>query len=389
MKPLLLATLLSCSLAQIPPQAGGLPGAVGGEQLPRIQVAQTLPQTGGLAPRKAAPAHARSAVVRIESPDQTGVSYGSGVLVAARGRCGLVLTNWHVIREAAGPVQVVFPDGFRSAATVLVADRDWDLAALAIWRPRTDPVALAAEVPQPGEMLTIAGYGRGWYRESSGRCVQYLSPGMDLPFDLVELAAPARQGDSGGPIFNQRGELAGVLFGSAFGRTAGSHCGRVRWFLDRVWPEFCALADQRPTIAQSLNRSAQRPVASIQGVRSPSQPSRLASGGPAAEIGWPAGSMLGTAENEAPSDRLPGAEQHDEAANWQLGRSSPRGESLGVAPAGVSGGQEDQAPGKALSGDGQRGPLPAHWEQIETLLAMLGGGVLLCHGLRLLGRAVG
>lgn len=303
--------------------------------------------------------------------------------------CGLVLTNWHVIREAAGPVQVVFPDGFRSAATVLAADRDWDLAALAIWRPRADPVVLAAEVPQPGEMLTIAGYGPGWYREASGRCIQYLSPGVDLPFDLVELAAPARQGDSGGPIFNQRGELAGVLFGSAFGRTAGSHCGRVRWFLDRVWPEFCELADQRPTIAQSPNNSAQCPVASIQGVRSPSQPGRLASGGPAAEIGLPAGSMLGAAENEAPSDRLPAAQRRDEAANWQLGPSSPRGEPLGVAPAGASCGQEDQSLGKAFPGDGQRGPLPAYLEQIETLLAMLGGGVLLLHGLRLLGRAVG
>ena len=48
---------------------------------------------------------------------------------------------------------------------------------------------------------------------------------------MVEVAVSARQGDSGGPIFNSRGELAGVLFGEGHGRTSGSYCGRVRWFL--------------------------------------------------------------------------------------------------------------------------------------------------------------
>ena len=43
---------------------------------------------------------------------------------------GLVVTNWHVVRDATGQVEVVFPDGFRSAAKVLATDPDWDLAAL-------------------------------------------------------------------------------------------------------------------------------------------------------------------------------------------------------------------------------------------------------------------
>ncbi len=40
----------------------------------------------------------------------------------------------------------------------------------------------------------------------------------------------------GGPIFNSRGEMAGVLFGEGHGRTAGSYCGRVQWFLSSVVP---------------------------------------------------------------------------------------------------------------------------------------------------------
>jgi hypothetical protein len=79
--------------------------------------------------------------------------------------------------------------------------------------------------------------------------------------EMVEVSAAARQGDSGGPILNDRGELAGVLFGSASGTTSGSYCGRVRWFLDPLWPELgqppsAALADvasdhQTPTASES------------------------------------------------------------------------------------------------------------------------------------------
>ena len=48
---------------------------------------------------------------------------------------------------------------------------------------------------------------------------------------MIELSAEARQGDSGGPIFNSRGELAGVLLGAKKGHTVGSFCGRVGHFL--------------------------------------------------------------------------------------------------------------------------------------------------------------
>ena len=148
----------------------------------------------------------------------------------------MVITNWHVINEATGQITVIFPDGFTSAGTVVKLDRDWDLAAIAIWRPTAEPLPLATLAPQPGETLTIAGYGSGTYRAASGRCTQYVAPGTTFPYEMVELATTARQGDSGGPILNSRGELAGVLFGEGGGRTAGSYCGRVQWFLAGLQP---------------------------------------------------------------------------------------------------------------------------------------------------------
>lgn len=177
------------------------------------------------------------AVVRVIAPENGAVSYGSGTLVDVRDRYGLVITNWHVVRDAQDTIEVVFPDGFRSSARALKVDPNWDLAALVIWRPRATPAKLADHAPRPGDTLTIAGYGRGAYRSVTGRCTQYVAPGAEFPFEMVEINVEARQGDSGGPIFNDRGELAGVLFGAGRGTTSGSYCGRVGGFLASLAPD--------------------------------------------------------------------------------------------------------------------------------------------------------
>lgn len=210
------------------------------------------------------------AVARIVAPEQSGTSLGSGVLVDVNRSQGLVLTNWHVVRDGRSSLLVQFADGFQSAGTVVRWDEAWDLAAVVIWKPPAVPVAIASQPPAIGERLTIAGFGRGVYREETGPCTDYLSPGNGLAKEFVELQATARQGDSGGPIFNGRRELAGVLFGQAEGRTIGSCSTRVRIFLTSVGssgftPLPIAEFSDAPAIARGLGTPA--------GV----QPARLAS----------------------------------------------------------------------------------------------------------------
>ncbi len=173
-------------------------------------------------------------VVRVISPERNGASLGSGTLVDVSDKHGLVLTNWHVVKDAAGNVIVSFPDGFQTPGYVVKMDREWDLAAVVIWKPQAKPVPIAPQVPRQGEPLTIAGYGSGNYKAQAGRCVQYLSPAPNRPADIVEVSAAARHGDSGGPILNSRGELAGVLFGEGGGMTSGSAAARVRWFVESL-----------------------------------------------------------------------------------------------------------------------------------------------------------
>jgi len=221
---------------------------------------------------------AHPAVARIVVQEKSAISYGSGSLVEVRGEYGLLVTNWHVVRDAAGgSIYAFFPEGFQTPATIVKADRDWDLAALSIRRPpNVQPIAIARTAPQIGEWLCIAGYGSGDYRAAAGRCTQYVSPATNLPFEMVEVAAEARQGDSGGPIFNERLELAGVLFGAANGTTSGSYAGRVNGFLQSLMQP-AASAQHQPAYSQQLaQQQAEAPVSIPTTTDLPSAPSPAA-----------------------------------------------------------------------------------------------------------------
>jgi hypothetical protein len=321
---------------------------------------------------------AHPAVARVAVVERNGTSYGSGTLVAVHRDCGLVVTNWHVVRDAAGPVTVLFPDGFQSAAAILAVDRDWDLAALWIWRPRAEPVPLAREAPRPGEVLTIAGHGKGTFRAASGRCTQYVAPGSRQPFEMVEVAATAREGDSGGPILNGRGELAGVLFGSSFGRTAGSYSGRVERFLTPLLRQLDAGPDAGPDTSTMIaqrppgGQAEPAPRASIRGVR----PAQGQPGGAGAEHGppeqWeanPAWNGGTVAAAPAVAGRYPPIDapaSHSADVAWA---SSPADATMPVPILGE--------------------PAPHAIELFKTILAWIGGVLLVFHALRLVAQAAG
>lgn len=187
-------------------------------------------------PRSAISTPPLPSVARIIVPERGGTSYGSGSLVYVERDYAVVVTNWHVVSDRVGDVSVQFPDGFQSAGKVLKVDKDWDLAAIGIWRPHVEPMRFAQRAPEIGEPLAIGGYGAGQWRLAPGRCTQFVSPGSNFPAEMVEVSVEARQGDSGGPILNQQGEIAGVLFGAGRGSTSGSHCVRVQSFLESVYP---------------------------------------------------------------------------------------------------------------------------------------------------------
>lgn len=187
-------------------------------------------------------------IVQVLAPDREALSRGSGTLIHVDGQFGYVITNWHVVRDAEREVLVIFPDGYQSLARILKMNKDWDLALLLIWAGTEQPMPLATVGPRPGDDLQIAGYGAGDFRAQRGRFSTFAAPQPDMPFEMFEVAAIARQGDSGGPIINQRGELVGVLFGAGDGRTTGTQIGRVRMFVNEAFDE---LRNRAESIAKS------------------------------------------------------------------------------------------------------------------------------------------
>jgi S1-C subfamily serine protease len=220
-------------------------------------------------------------VARIIAFDSSGQSFGTGSYIGTYGEYGVVLTNQHVVCEMEEDrlVHVHFPSGFSSYGAIVQTDPKWDLALIAISKPPLSvPTLAVAQAPsKPGDPLWIVGFGSGSYREAEGRCVRYMplenpKDGIAQLNEIMEVSVSARKGDSGGPILNQKGELAGVLFGSDLIRnTAGSYCGRVNRFLsetqDRMVglpsrPEthFAAIEKNGPVRSLSESRNATPPV---------------------------------------------------------------------------------------------------------------------------------
>lgn len=181
------------------------------------------------------------AVCRIATRDRDGASsYGTGTLIETNddGK-GLVLTASHVVRDASSVV-CLFANGQQQGAKVLEVDRTWDLAVLMIYAPRNvEPVEIMSTPPATGESLWIAGYGgtSERYAQQGGRLVSHSAPARNLPYEFINVeGCAARQGDSGGPIFNAQYQLAGCLWGSnkQYRRTVGCHCRPIQRLLQRI-----------------------------------------------------------------------------------------------------------------------------------------------------------
>lgn len=159
----------------------------------------------------------RSSVVRISASTGGGfggLGTGSGVMVDREGN---ILTNYHVI-EGAQTVTVDLLDGTQARATVIGTDPGNDLAVIRAVLPadKIKPAAFGdsdrVRVGEPvfaignpfGLVFTVtSGIISGRERERSaidGRPIR----------NVIQTDAAVNPGNSGGPLFNARGEVVGI-----------------------------------------------------------------------------------------------------------------------------------------------------------------------------------
>ncbi|HLA85985.1 MAG TPA: serine protease, partial [Thermoguttaceae bacterium] len=163
-------------------------------------------------------------------------SFGSGAAIAYHGRI-VVFTASHVVRDARR-VWVRDTAGRWHAAGV-VARSEWDVALLqpfgegpfvpAKLAYRASESDAAGTVFRPGDRLDSCGFGPDdRLAVNHGTFLRYARRNpADTVTDWLVLTGAARQGDSGGPVFNSRGELVGILWGTDGRTVVATQCGRL------------------------------------------------------------------------------------------------------------------------------------------------------------------
>jgi S1-C subfamily serine protease len=210
-----------------PPDSPGRLGAFDGKKL-REDAQKSLNRT-------------REALVDrldLANPNHIPESFGSGIVLDP---AGLILTNYHVVREAT-KLYVRLPGHEPgSYADILAADPRSDLAVLKLLTPPTDLKALPlgrGEDLQPGQFVlaltnTFArgfsdtGASADWGIVSAVRCRALMfTPDTPDPEDrsktlyhyraLIQTSAKLNAGCSGGALLNLKGELVGISSSVAF-----------------------------------------------------------------------------------------------------------------------------------------------------------------------------
>ena len=105
---------------------------------------------------------------------------------------------------------------------VVYFDSQHDLAVVAVDGLRSEPLALAADLPS-GSAAAFAGYPHGGPFQSKPATVQDIATVLvpDIygknasPEDVYRLAGDVQPGNSGGPLLTMDGQVAGVVFAKA------------------------------------------------------------------------------------------------------------------------------------------------------------------------------
>ena len=143
------------------------------------------------------------------NPQQMIVGEGSGFFISPD---GYIVTNDHVVQNSKS-VTVTMDNGKVLDAKVVGTDPKTDLALLKVDQPGDYPyVTFAKETPKIGDWVVCIGnpYGLGGTVTAGIVSAEGRNIG-DGPYDrFLQIDAPINKGNSGGPAFNEEGQVVGV-----------------------------------------------------------------------------------------------------------------------------------------------------------------------------------
>ena len=144
-------------------------------------------------------------------PVQT-ASAGSGFVLT---KDGFIVTNYHVVKDA-DTVKVTMYNGDEYDAKYVGGDEDYDIAVIKVNAAELQPVTLGnSDYLNVGDHVLAVGNPLGELTFSmSGGMVSCVNRAINVdgtPFNMIQTDASINPGNSGGPMFNQYGEVVGIV----------------------------------------------------------------------------------------------------------------------------------------------------------------------------------
>ena len=139
-------------------------------------------------------------------------SAGSGFVLTPD---GYIVTNYHVV-ENANTIKITLYNGDTYDAVYIGGDEDYDIAVIKVEAAALQPVTLGnSEGLNVGDRVLAIGNPLGELTFSmSGGMVSSVNRTINVsgtPFNMIQTDASINPGNSGGPLFNQYGEVVGIV----------------------------------------------------------------------------------------------------------------------------------------------------------------------------------
>ena len=139
-------------------------------------------------------------------------SAGSGFVLT---KDGYIVTNYHVVKDGE-TVKVTMYNGDEYEAKYVGGDEDYDIAVIKVEAQDLQPVTLGdSSTLNVGDHVLAIGNPLGELTFSmSGGMVSCVNRAINVdgtPFNMIQTDASINPGNSGGPLFNQYGEVVGIV----------------------------------------------------------------------------------------------------------------------------------------------------------------------------------
>jgi hypothetical protein len=172
------------------------------------QARKPAPPPAAVAPRSLTPADIAARALPAVVTIRTAHSLGTGFVVRAD---GWIATNLHVVAGGGARVVVTLRDGRElPVVDLLAASTEHDLALVRVDARGLPVLAIGnSDAMRPGDPIVAIGNPMGLEDTVSNGLVSARRK-VDGGLEVLQVSAPIAPGSSGGPLFNDRGEVVGV-----------------------------------------------------------------------------------------------------------------------------------------------------------------------------------